>query len=86
MVGKVDMIGVTYDIYNIDKEKVAHAEFNGSNTYGTIYDSKGTVIAEYTSNFAYNDFDIRISDKCKIDHKSILMIFCSYYSDQHADS
>jgi hypothetical protein len=85
MVGKVDMFGETYDIYNIDKEMIANAEFNDPNTYGTIYDSEGTLIAEYTSNYIYNDFTVRISDKCNIDHKSVLMIFCSYYSDQAAD-
>lgn len=86
MVGKVDMLGETYDIYNIDKQKIAEAEFNDPNTYGTINDTDGNLIAEYTSNYAYNDFTIRISDKCNIDHKSVLMIFCSYYSDQYADS
>lgn len=86
MVGKVDALGETYDIYNFDKEKVAHAEFNESNTYGSIYDSDNKLIAEYTSNYVHNDFKVRISEHAKYDHKAILMIFCSYYSDQEADS
>lgn len=86
MVGKVDALGETYDIYNFDKEKVAHAEFNEANTYGSIYDSDNKLIAEYTSNYVHNDFTVRISKQAKYDHKAILMIFCSYYSDQEADS
>lgn len=85
MVGKVDILGETYDIYNMAKEKIAHTEFNAPNTYGTIFDKDENLIAEYTSNFFYNDFTIRISNKCDIDHNAILMMFCSYYSDQHAD-
>lgn len=85
MVGKVDILGETYEIYNFDKEKVGYAEFNEANTYGALYDSGNKLIAEYTSDYARNDFSVRILRESKYDHKALLMLFCSYYSDKYAD-
>ncbi|MBQ6860740.1 MAG: hypothetical protein IJO08_03745 [Clostridia bacterium] len=86
MVGKFDLFGETYDIYNASGEKIARAKFNWSDTYGTLYDTTGNLIADYDSFIFFNDFDVRISEKCEISHNTVLMIFCSYYSDQKYDS
>ncbi len=86
MVGLFNIAGESYDIYNKDKEKIAHVTFDAFNTNGKMYDSNQNLIADFNSNYLMNDFDVRITDKCNLDEKTVLMIFCSYYSDQHADS
>ena len=86
MVGLVDWWGESYDIYDKDENKIAEASFNDFNTSGKIFDMDGNKIAEYSSNYFFNDFDVRIYEGCELDEKTVLMIFCSYYSDQHADN
>lgn len=86
MVGLVDVFGETYEIYNANQEKIAYVTFNMFNTRGEMYDSEDNLIADYNSNLLFNDFNVRISKECKLDEKAILMIFCSYYSDQYADN
>ena len=86
MVGLVDFLGESYDIYNKAGNKVAYVSFNDWNTNGKMYDMDRNLIAEYSSNFFFNDFNVTIYDKCNLDEKTVLMIFCSYYSDQHADA
>ena len=86
MVGRFDMFGETYDIYNAAGEKIAKAKFNWADTYGTLYDMSGNLIADYGSFILFNDCDVRISENCEINHNTVLMIFCSYYSDQKYDS
>lgn len=85
MVGLFDLFGETYDIYDFDQEKIARVECNVWNTEGQMYDKNDTLLAEYSSNYFFNDFKVRISENCELDEKTVLMIFCSYYSDQHAD-
>lgn len=86
MVGRFKFFGEKYDIYDVNQNKIAKVTFNFFNTNGEMYDMKGNLIADYNSNFFFNDFDVRISEKCSIDEKSVLMIFCSYYSDHAADT
>lgn len=86
MVGLVDFIGDSYDIYNGDSEKIANVTFNLFNTKGEMYDVNGTLIADFHSKVLFKDFDVRISEDCTMDEKTVLMIFCSYYSDRIADS
>lgn len=86
MVGLWDLFGETYDIYNTDGEKIARAEFNYLNTAGEIYDADGTLIATYGSFVFFNDFTVKISNDSEIDPTTLLMIFCSYYSDQSYDN
>lgn len=86
MVGLVKLFGESYDIYNKDGEKVANVTFNTFNTNVKMYDTNGNLIADFNSKFFFNDFDVRISEECTLDEKTVLMIFCSYYSDQSADS
>ena len=86
MVGRFKLFGEKYDIYNVDGEKVATVEFNWTDTSGEMYDTNGKLIADYNSFILFNDFDVRISDDCPIDETTVLMIFCSYYSDQSYDS
>jgi len=86
LVGRVDFWGESYDIYDYNKNKVANVAFNVTNTSGQMYDTEGNLIAEYSSNYFFNDFDVRISQKCKLDDRTVLMIFCSYYSDYSYDA
>lgn len=86
MVGLVDWFGEEYDIYDKNQDKIASVTFNYTNTSGQMYDTKGTLIAEYSSKYFFNDFDVRISDKCNLNDKMVLMIFCSYYSDYSYDA
>lgn len=86
MVGKVNLIGESYDIYNQAEKKVASVSFNFFNTNGEMFDTNGNLIADFNSKLLFNDFDVRIKPECELDEKTVLMIFCSYYSDQEADS
>lgn len=84
MVGLVELIGEKYDIYNPEGEKIAYAKFNGWDILGEIFDTEGNLIADYKCNLFREDFEVRISNDCKLDHKTVLMIICSYYSDKEA--
>ncbi len=86
MVGLFKWVGQAYDIYNVEGCKIATAEFNSFNTRGYVQDMNGNLIADYHSNFFFNDFDVRIFKNCELDENTVLLIFSSYYSDQHADS
>jgi len=86
MVGLFDLFGETYDIYDFDQEKIAKVECNVWNTEGQMYDEEGTLLADFSSGYFFNDFKVRISEKCELDEITVLMIFSSYYSDQHADN
>lgn len=85
MVGLTSLFGEEYNIYD-KSEKVANVKFNAFNTNGEMYDVDGNLIADFNSNYIANDFSVRITEECKLDEKTVLMIFCSYYSDQKADS
>lgn len=84
MVGLVDRFGESYDIYNADGQKIAHAKFNFSNTKGQIHDNSGNLIADSTSKYLSRDYKVRITERCQLDEKTMHMIFASYYSDQRA--
>lgn len=86
IVGLVDVFGESYEIYNIDEEQVAEVSFDVLNTKGKMYDMEGNIIADFYSKLFFNDFTVRIYDGCSLDEETVLMIFCSYYSDQKADS
>lgn len=86
MVGLTRLLGNAYDIYNVEGNKIAHANFNSLNTGGELYDAEGKLIATYSSFVFFNDFTIKISEDCEIDTTTVLMIFCSYYSDQSYDN
>lgn len=86
MVGLVKLFGEEYEVYNENGEKVANVTFNMFNTNGNMYDMEENLIADFNSKFLFNDFDVRITKDCNLDEKTVLMIFCSYYSDQKADS
>lgn len=85
MVGLFKIFGEAYDIYDANQNKIAKVTFNLFNTKGKMYDTQGNLIADYNSFFLFKDFNVRISEKCDLDEKAVLMIFCSYYSDQAAD-
>jgi uncharacterized protein YxjI len=86
MVGRFKLFGEKYDIYDSDGNKMATVKFNWWDTSGEMYDPEGKLIADYSSFILFNDFDVRITDDCEIDDTTVLMIFCSYYSDQKYDS
>lgn len=86
MVGLFKIFGEAYDIYDVNQNKIAKVTFNLFNTKGKMYDTQGNLIADYNSFFLFKDFNVRISEKCDLDEKAVLMIFCSYYSDQAADA
>lgn len=86
MVGRVNLFGETYDIYNANREKVARVKVNMVNTKGEMYDANGKIVAVYRSFPLCQDFELRIADDCELDENTVLMIFSSYYSDQKADS
>lgn len=86
MVGLIKFFGEAYDIYNKDGQKIAKVTFNALNTNGKMYDNNGKLIADFNSKLFFNDFDVRILEECDLDEKTVLMIFCSYYSDQSADA
>lgn len=86
MVGQIELIGEEYKIYASDEKLVAKVKFNGPNTSGEMRDIDGTLVAMYSSNFFFKDFTVSISDKCTLDHNTVLMIMCSYYSDQAYDN
>ena len=71
-----------------DKEGniVATAEFNMSNTGGTIKDTEGNLIAKYLSSYFMNDYTVTIYDNNICSDMSILMIVASYVSDYMADN
>lgn len=84
MVGKFELTGDSYDIY-FEEEKVAKAEFNAFNTYGSLKDMNGNLIADYTSKPLMNDYVVHVANDKVFSERLLLMIFASYYSDQHAD-
>lgn len=86
MVGLFRVLGEAYDIYNEAGEKIAYVSFNELNTNGSMYDMDNNLIADFRSNLFFKDFDVRIFEDCTLDEKTVLMIFCSYYSDQAADA
>lgn len=86
MVGLVKFFGEAYDIYDKAENKIASVTFNGVNTNGEMHDANGKLIADFNSKPFLNDFTVRITEDCTLDENTVLMIFCSYYSDQHADS
>lgn len=85
MVGLWEIFGDTYDIYDPDGNKIAHANFNSMNTAGELYDADGKLIATYGSFVLFKDFTVKISEECELDPTTVLMIFCSYYSDRSYD-
>lgn len=86
MVGQVELFGEYYKIYNENQELIAKVDFNSFNTTGEMYDADGNLIAVYSSNYFFNDFTVKIAEECELDHNTVLMIMCSYYSDQHYDN
>lgn len=85
MDGLVRFFGNAYNIYNVNGEKIAYAEFNALDTAGELYDADGKLIATYGSFVLFNDFTIKISKDCELDDTTVLMIFASYYSDKAYD-
>ena len=86
MVGKVRFLGEAYDIYDSAGNKIAYAEFDCWNVNGRVVDNNGKALAVYRANPIFRDFTVYISPDCTIDESSMVMLFCSYYSDHAEDS
>ena len=85
MVGNFNLLGDSYDIY-VDGEKVAHAKFNFLNTYGTLVDTNGNLMADYTSRMYFKDYSVQVTEHNFFSDEALNLIFASYFSDQEADS
>ena len=85
MVGNFNLLGDSYDIY-VDGEKVAHAKFNFLNTYGTLTDADGNLMADYTSRMYFKDYSVQVTEHNFFSDEALNLIFASYFSDQEADS
>lgn len=85
MVGNFNFFGDSYDLF-IDGEKVAHAKFDFLNTYGTIVDNDGNLMADYTSRLYFKDYAVQATKYNIFSDEALNLIFASYYSDQEADS
>lgn len=86
MLGKFELLGQEYEIYDYDRNLVAKLKFSPGNFNGKLTDPQDNIIAEYNSFIGFKDFDIKIYDSCELDEISVLMIFGSYYSDYHFDA
>lgn len=86
MCGNVDLWGESYKLKDAEGNIVATAEFNMSNTGGTIKDTEGNLIAKYSSSYFMNDYTVTIYDNNICSDMSILMIVASYVSDYMADN
>lgn len=85
MVGLYKFWGEKYELYDAEENLVATLSFNEYCTLGEIYNTDKVLIAKYVSAHLRKDFDIIIYEDCDIDDVSIIMVFCSYYSDYAAD-
>lgn len=85
MVGKINLLSDSYDIYDTHGQKIATAKFNMFNTYGSIVSTDGKLWADYHSNLLRFDYDVRITYDCKLDNVTVLMMMASFYSDRTAD-
>lgn len=86
MCGNVDLWGESYKLKDSEGNVVATVEFNMSNTSGSIRDTKGNLIAKYSSSLFMNDYTVTIYDNNICSDMSILMIVASYVSDYMADN
>lgn len=86
MCGNFDLLGNSYELKDKDGNIVAIAEFNMTNTSGSITDAKGNLIATYSSSLIVNDYIVTIYDNDICSDISILMIMASYVSDYKANS
>ena len=86
MVGKVELFSEEYEIYDGAEQLVATVDFNSHNTAGNMYDAQGDLVAVYTSSYGLKDFNVKVAKECQLDHYIVLMIMCSYYSDQAYDN
>ena len=86
MCGNVDLWGESYKLKDSDGNVVANVEFNMSNTSGSIRDTKGNLVATYSSSLFMNDYTVTIYDNNICSDMSILMIMASYVSDYMADN
>lgn len=86
MKGNFHFLGDHYELLDRDGNTIAKVDFNFHNTKGTVYDNNGTLVALYRSGYFRKDYTVIIYDNSLFDDNALLMMFASYYSDQHADN
>lgn len=86
MVGNFQIFGDSYEIYDKNKKLIATAEFNMTNTSGTIHDVDNNLIAEYKSGLLSKDYTVKIYKNCIMEEDAMLLICASFFSDFDADS
>lgn len=83
--GNFELLGNSYELRDINGDKIGSASFGEMHLDGTVYDAAGEVIAEYSKLPLINDYDVTIYDNDVCSDEAILMIVASYVSDYHAD-
>lgn len=83
--GNFELLGNSYELRDINGDKIGSASFGEMHLDGTIYDAVGEIIAEYSKPPLINDYDVTIYDNDVCSDEAILMIVASYVSDYHAD-
>lgn len=83
--GNFEVFGNSYELRDINGDKIGSASFGEMHLDGTVYDAAGEVIAEYSKPPLINDYDVTIYDNDVCSDEAILMIVASYVSDYHAD-
>ena len=86
MVGKFELFGQEYEIYDYNGNYIGKFKYSPANFYGKFTDANGTVIARYKSFWHLKDFKVKIYDDCELDENSVLMMIGCYYSDYHYDN
>lgn len=84
--GKIKVFADSYDIFDVEGNKVAYVKFNMLDTSGVMVDNDGNEIARYDSGLLRYDYVVSIFDGCEMDDESVLMMFASYVSDKRADA
>lgn len=85
VVGKIELFGEEYSLYNSKGESIGTVKVNIWGTNGKFSDNNGNVIAEYNSGWLRKDYSVTISKDSNISDDTILLIFASYTSDYDFD-
>lgn len=83
--GNFNVFGNSYNLYDLNGNKVGYAEFNDLCTNGAVYDSNGYTVATYSKSYIMNDYTVTIYDNNIASDEALLMIIASYVSDYHYD-
>lgn len=77
--------GEKYALYDTKGNQIGTVRSNIYNTACTIKDTKGKLIAKYTSPVYINDYSVYVYENDLCSDEAVLMIFASYVSDVRYD-